>query len=122
MVWLLTTGKKDGAVKMIKVGSKVEAHQWSVAEQKWSKVGDVVGSSGADPAGGRMLYEGQVPSIALPNIVVEAKAELIVALVFHRHEYSHLIMEFRTPVSVDLVAYVIHIWFLAKFKNIYPIF
>ena len=56
----LNSGKKDGAVQMVKVGTNVEAHQWSAAEQRWTKVGDVVGSSGGSSGGGRTLHEGRV--------------------------------------------------------------
>lgn len=35
-------GKKDGQIKMVSVGSSIEAHQWVEAEMKWTKVGDVV--------------------------------------------------------------------------------
>jgi phospholipase A-2-activating protein len=35
-------GKKDGQVIMVKNGGSVEAHQWSLTTQSWSKIGDVV--------------------------------------------------------------------------------
>ncbi|KAH9248414.1 hypothetical protein BASA81_013954 [Batrachochytrium salamandrivorans] len=41
-------GTKDGEVKMIRVGNVVEAHQWSVAESQWIKIGEVVDAIGAD--------------------------------------------------------------------------
>ena len=44
---------------MVKVGTNVEAHQWSSSEQKWLKVGDVVGSSGGGTKG-RTMFEGKV--------------------------------------------------------------
>ncbi|CAH1775959.1 unnamed protein product [Owenia fusiformis] len=57
---LLEPGEKDGQTKMIRVGKKAEVHQWSVAEKKWAKIGDVVGSSGGSQAtSGKTLYEGQ---------------------------------------------------------------
>ncbi|XP_067931333.1 phospholipase A-2-activating protein-like [Watersipora subatra] len=55
---LFNPGKKDGAVQMIKVGTEVEAHQWSSGERKWLKVGQVVGSSGGKSSS-RTLHEGK---------------------------------------------------------------
>lgn len=65
LVVLSAAGKKDGAVLMIKVGTSVEAHQWSSVDRKWTKVGDVVGSSGGNPAG-RSLHEGKVRVCCAP--------------------------------------------------------
>jgi phospholipase A-2-activating protein len=54
-------GKKDGETKMIRDGDKVGCYSWSAADKKWSKVGDVVGASGATQnTSGRVLYEGKV--------------------------------------------------------------
>ncbi|KAJ3164834.1 hypothetical protein HDU88_005046 [Geranomyces variabilis] len=39
-------GQKDGQVVMVNVGGSVEAHQWSSAENKWNKVGEVVDAVG----------------------------------------------------------------------------
>lgn len=52
------TGKKDGATQMVKNGTAVEAHQWSESEQKWTKIGDVVGSTDSNHT--RTLFEGKV--------------------------------------------------------------
>ena len=39
----------------------VEAHQWSEAESRWVKIGEVVGSSGASQqTSGKELYNGKV--------------------------------------------------------------
>lgn len=51
------TGKKEGEIAMAKtVGGDVEAYQWSSAEGKWVKIGQVVDAVGS---GRRQLYEGQ---------------------------------------------------------------
>jgi len=44
---------------MVKIDDNVEAHRWNAAEMVWTKIGDVVGSSGGS-SGGRTLYEGKV--------------------------------------------------------------
>jgi hypothetical protein len=31
---------------MVREGEKVSIHSWSMAEQKWTKIGDVVGAAG----------------------------------------------------------------------------
>ncbi|KAG9300272.1 hypothetical protein G9A89_011345 [Geosiphon pyriformis] len=43
---LLQSGNKEGQVLMIKSGNIVEAHQWSSANQAWTKVGEVVDAVG----------------------------------------------------------------------------
>ncbi|ORZ38895.1 WD40-repeat-containing domain protein [Catenaria anguillulae PL171] len=54
---LQNPGNRDGQVLMVKVESgNVEAHQWSVAQKKWIKVGDVVDAIGA---GRKQVYEGK---------------------------------------------------------------
>ena len=46
---------------MIKDGGKIQAHQWNAAENRWIKVGDVVGGSGGSTiTSGKQLYEGKV--------------------------------------------------------------
>jgi len=58
---LLKEGRKDGDTKMIREGDKVSCHSWSATERKWSKVGDVVGASGATQnTSGKVLHEGKV--------------------------------------------------------------
>ncbi|XP_041475058.1 phospholipase A-2-activating protein-like [Lytechinus variegatus] len=54
-------GTKEGQTKLIRTGKTVEAYQWSSAESKWSKIGDVVGTEGDDvtPSSGRVHYEGK---------------------------------------------------------------
>lgn len=55
-------------MQMVKIGTNVEAHQWSAADNKWSKVGDVVGSTGGSTGGGRTLYEGRVSQLLCTEI------------------------------------------------------
>ncbi|XP_051817408.1 phospholipase A-2-activating protein isoform X1 [Antechinus flavipes] len=53
-------GTREGQTRLIKDGEKVEAYQWSVSDGRWLKIGDVVGSSGANQqTSGRVLYEGK---------------------------------------------------------------
>ncbi|KAH9276966.1 hypothetical protein BASA83_000481 [Batrachochytrium salamandrivorans] len=49
-------GTKDGEVKMIRVGNVVEAHQWSVAESQWIKIGEVVDAIGNSR---KQLFQGK---------------------------------------------------------------
>ncbi|XP_069487023.1 phospholipase A-2-activating protein [Ambystoma mexicanum] len=53
-------GSREGQTRLIKVDGKVEAYQWSVNEERWMKIGDVVGSSGAtQQTSGKVLFEGK---------------------------------------------------------------
>ncbi|XP_054843324.1 phospholipase A-2-activating protein isoform X2 [Eublepharis macularius] len=53
-------GTRDGQTRLIKIGEKVEAYQWCMSEDKWMKIGDVVGSSGAtQQTSGKVLFEGK---------------------------------------------------------------
>ncbi|KAI8968864.1 phospholipase A-2-activating protein [Mycotypha africana] len=52
---LKSPGQKEGQVIMIKTGTSVEAHQWSMQSQSWQKIGEVVGSSKSS----KQTYEGQ---------------------------------------------------------------
>ncbi len=63
---LLAPGKRDGQTKMVKDGDVISVHSWSEAEQKWTKIGDVVGQpdgsdgpAGSAPDGGKVTYEGK---------------------------------------------------------------
>ncbi|XP_008592566.1 PREDICTED: phospholipase A-2-activating protein [Galeopterus variegatus] len=54
------SGTREGQTRLIRDGEKVEAYQWSVSEGRWIKIGDVVGSSGANQqTSGKVLYEGK---------------------------------------------------------------
>uniref|UniRef100_UPI00358E7B68 phospholipase A-2-activating protein isoform X2 n=1 Tax=Myxine glutinosa TaxID=7769 RepID=UPI00358E7B68 len=53
-------GTRDGQTRLVNDGGQVEAYQWSGAESRWLKIGDVVGSSGGTQAtSGKVLYEGK---------------------------------------------------------------
>ncbi|KAJ1499931.1 hypothetical protein HMI54_011252 [Coelomomyces lativittatus] len=52
---LLSPGNKEGQVIMIQTSSSVEAHQWSMAQLKWIKIGDVVDAIGNSR---KQLHEG----------------------------------------------------------------
>ena len=63
---LKTPGKRDGQTTMInKGGGQVEAYQWSMADERWMKIGDVVGSADstaqgqASATGEKILFEGK---------------------------------------------------------------
>ena len=67
---LLEPGKRDGQTKMVKDGQIISVHSWSVSDQKWTKIGDVVGQpddqksngNGSDSisttANGKSVYNG----------------------------------------------------------------
>ncbi|CAM1310261.1 PLAA (predicted) [Pycnogonum litorale] len=58
---LYEPGKKDGHTKMIRDGAVVSAYQWSASEQRWLKIGDVVGADGSSKSNsGKTSFEGQV--------------------------------------------------------------
>lgn len=57
---LFNPGRRDGQTKLIRDGDRVEAYSWDAAKNEWSKVGEVVGSSGGSQAtSGKVLYEGK---------------------------------------------------------------
>lgn len=63
---LLREGKKDGDTIMVREGALVTCYSWSASNRKWSKIGDVVGASGATQnTSGRQLHEGVVRKIFL---------------------------------------------------------
>lgn len=70
-LWFLNVlfqGTREGQTRLIRDGEKVEAYQWSVSEGRWLKIGDVVGSSGANQqTSGKVLYEGKVCQLLLSN-------------------------------------------------------
>ncbi|ORX94957.1 PFU-domain-containing protein [Basidiobolus meristosporus CBS 931.73] len=52
---LQNPGKKDQQVLMVRVGDKVEAHQWNQGAKTWEKIGEVVDAIGQNR---KQLYEG----------------------------------------------------------------
>ncbi|XP_061566356.1 phospholipase A-2-activating protein [Cololabis saira] len=76
-------GNRDGQTRLIKDGEKVEAYQWSVSDDRWMKIGDVVGGSNQQSSKS-VMYEGKEydyvftidvneggPSMKLPYNVAE---------------------------------------------------
>ncbi|XP_063043618.1 phospholipase A-2-activating protein [Engraulis encrasicolus] len=55
---LIEPGNRDGQTRLIKEEGHVEAYQWSVAEERWVKIGDVVGGSSQNRSE-RTMYEGK---------------------------------------------------------------
>uniref|UniRef100_A0A3Q3LH01 Phospholipase A2-activating protein n=1 Tax=Mastacembelus armatus TaxID=205130 RepID=A0A3Q3LH01_9TELE len=51
-------GNRDGQTRLIKEGQKVEAYQWSVSDDRWMKIGDVVGGSN-EQTSKSVMYEGK---------------------------------------------------------------
>lgn len=49
-------GNKEGQTKMVSNNGVIEAHQWSMASQKWEKIGEVVGGVGS---GQKKLHQGK---------------------------------------------------------------
>lgn len=57
---LYEPGRKDGQQKMVRQGDNVSVHSWNMAEQKWDKIGDVVGAAGGTEAtSGKKLHKGK---------------------------------------------------------------
>lgn len=55
----VAAGNRDGQTRLIKDGQKVEAFQWSVSDDRWVKIGDVVGGSNQQTSKS-VVYEGKV--------------------------------------------------------------
>ncbi|XP_011866365.1 PREDICTED: phospholipase A-2-activating protein [Vollenhovia emeryi] len=56
---LLQPGQRDGQTKIVNEGDAVRAYSWSQSEQRWIKIGDVMGASGGTAAtSGKQLYNG----------------------------------------------------------------
>eukprot|EP00004_Rigifila_ramosa_P012527 TRINITY_DN2713_c0_g1_i1.p1 TRINITY_DN2713_c0_g1~~TRINITY_DN2713_c0_g1_i1.p1 ORF type:complete len:713 (-),score=154.99 TRINITY_DN2713_c0_g1_i1:38-2176(-) len=54
---LLQDGTRDGQPRIIRRGTQAEAYQWSGAEQRWIKIGDVATSDGGAPT--KKVYNGK---------------------------------------------------------------
>ncbi|KAG6802854.1 phospholipase A-2-activating protein [Apis mellifera caucasica] len=56
---LLQPGQRDGQTKIINDGDAIRAYSWSQNEQRWIKIGNVMGASGGSVAtSGKQLYNG----------------------------------------------------------------
>ncbi|XP_076236021.1 phospholipase A2 activator protein isoform X2 [Calliopsis andreniformis] len=52
-------GQKDGQTKIVNEGDAVRAYSWSQNEQRWIRIGDVMGATGGSAAtSGKQLYNG----------------------------------------------------------------
>ena len=61
---MFSSGKKDGQTTMINQGDTVDVYQWDASQEKWLKIGNVVGSSGStQKSSGKTLFEGKVKLI-----------------------------------------------------------
>lgn len=61
-------GNRDGQTRLIKDGQKVEAYQWSVGDERWVKIGDVVGGSNQQTS--KTVYEGKVSVCVATDLVL----------------------------------------------------
>ena len=74
---LFEPGRKDGQQKMVRDGEAVSVHGWSMAEQKWEKIGDVVGAAGGSTASsGKKLYKGKEYDFVFDIEIDEPKCTL----------------------------------------------
>jgi len=74
---LYEPGAKDGQQKMVREGQKVSVHSWNMAEQKWNKIGDVVGAAGGtEETSGKKLYRGKEYDFVFDIEIDEPKSTL----------------------------------------------
>lgn len=103
-------GQRDGQTTMInKGGGRVEAYQWNMLDQRWMKIGDVVGSADstaqgqASATGEKILFEGKYydyvfnvsldqGSLKLPYNVSEDPWYAAQAFIY-RHELDQIFLD-----------------------------
>jgi len=103
---LYEPGARDGQQKMVREGDSVSVHSWNMAEQKWDKIGDVVGAAGgSSETSGKKLYMGKEYDYVFDIEIDEPKAKLklpyntsespyMAAQEFiHKHELSQYYLE-----------------------------
>jgi len=74
---LYEPGARDGQQKMVRTGDAVSVHSWNMAEQKWDKIGDVVGAAGGSTeTSGKKLYMGKEYDFVFDIEIDEPKATL----------------------------------------------
>lgn len=57
---MLQPGQRDGQTKIVNDGEAIRAYSWSQNEQRWIKIGDVMGATGGSAAtSGKQLYNGK---------------------------------------------------------------
>ncbi|XP_049866339.1 phospholipase A-2-activating protein [Pectinophora gossypiella] len=54
---LLEPGKTDGQTKLVRRGTNVKCYSWSMAENTWNEIGDVMGAN--PPSEGKTMYQGK---------------------------------------------------------------
>ncbi|XP_052738661.1 phospholipase A-2-activating protein [Bicyclus anynana] len=54
---LLEPGKSDGQTKLVRRGTNVKCYSWSVEQNTWNEIGDVMGAS--PPSDGKTMYQGK---------------------------------------------------------------
>lgn len=54
---LLEPGKSDGQTKLVRRGANVKCYSWSVAENTWNEIGDVMGAN--PPSEGKTMHQGK---------------------------------------------------------------
>jgi len=103
---LYEPGARDGQQKMVRQGDKVSVHSWNMAEQKWDKIGDVVGAAGGTTeTSGKKLYMGKEWDYVFDIEIDEPKSTLklpynttdspyMAAQTFiHKHDLSQYYLE-----------------------------
>ncbi len=74
---LFEPGRKDGQTKMVRDGDSVSVHSWSMADQKWAKIGDVVGAAGGtEKTSGKKLHQGKEYDYVFDIEIDEPKSTL----------------------------------------------
>ena len=108
---LKKSGVREGQTTLInKGGGRVEAYQWSVLDQRWMKIGDVVGSADsaaqgqASATGEKIMFEGKYydyvfdvalddnRSLKLPYNITEDPWYTAQAFI-HRHELNQMFLD-----------------------------
>jgi len=103
---LFEPGSKDGQTKMVRDGELVSVHSWSMGDQKWTKIGDVVGAAGgSEKTSGKKLHQGKEYDYVFDIEIDEPKSTLklpfnvtddpyMAAQQFiHKHELSQYYLE-----------------------------
>lgn len=74
---LYEPGARDGQQKMVRTGDAVSVHSWNMAEQKWDKIGDVVGAAGGSTeTSGKKLHMGKEYDFVFDIEIDEPKSTL----------------------------------------------
>jgi len=103
---LYEPGARDGQQKMVRTGTDVSVHSWNMAEQRWDKIGDVMGAAGGTTeTSGKKLYMGKEWDFVFDIEIDEPKSTLklpyntsdspyLAAQTFiHKHDLSQYYLE-----------------------------